>query len=178
MWGETTYPFLIFNGIYNQSFCWFRQGQIIEYANDFHVHSVTSAIALWNFYSHHLIFSFDAYKRIFVFKPTGELQKCALTDRNLIDLLSLNIISGNKVLNLFMRLSRMWSDWATHANKVCVWCRPDKISTWWVLQLTTIIWTVICFKWFCGNTIAYKFTFEICTQTIYRSREITTPNWM
>ena len=53
----------------------------------------------------------------FRFKPTGELQKYALTDRNLMTSLSLSITFWNNAVDLLMRFSRILSDWVTHGSK-------------------------------------------------------------
>ena len=57
----------------------------------------------------------------FRFKPTVELQKYALTHRNLMTSLSLSITFSNNAVDLLMRFSRTLSNWVTHGSKnLCV----------------------------------------------------------
>ena len=62
----------------------------------------------------------------FPFKSIGGLHQCALSDRNVVISLLMSFIYRNDALDLVMRLSRLWFEWAAQQSKIYVWCRTNE----------------------------------------------------
>ena len=124
-----------------------------------------------------------------IFNSTGELQKRAYrAERNAIMSLSLSITG--LILGLLCNDVFHWLGASLesnlhliymHGSEMCVWRKADEISprtalfhaahisqkdkVWQATQLPAIKWIEICWKYICGNILAYNAS-KLCTQTI------------